>query len=399
MPKIDRPADDAAPEAWLVYADALQAEDDPLGALIVLNHGVANGEAPARRDAHLAQHAAAILGPLAPHLASIDIAWRFAVPEVVSVRVGPHDDAEALVSALFASPLAAAMRRLRLVGLTPADSDTVHLSDGVRAIAQQLPPSCPAVELVDERARNARIIVSSEYSPGQNLVSFGPLAELLAVPHLRELRIHTADAEQLELAAGDAPGIESFTLLPLRWPTEYQGSSQLTRSLAEMRWPSLRELALRLPETFTYAWPIQDGAYVVDDRYLEENDEYDGDESGYSDTDWPAELGPLLAALQDSGLERLSLTGFASSRGVLQAIAAAGLPARLKHLDLGGSNVDGEDVAWMLEAAHRPLFAALETLDLRGTLVRDPAPLAGLGPEVLHQPGVGSIYEFSVGME
>src|SRR5690606_38043856 len=95
----------------------------------------------------------------------------------------------------------------------------------------------------------------------------------------------------------DAPELEDFALLGLRWSQPYGSASRMADALADANWPKLRRLALRIPETFTYSWPDQTGAYVREDRYGEENeyyDEYEDDDGWREDVDWSTELGGLL---------------------------------------------------------------------------------------------------------
>ncbi|MEZ4237078.1 MAG: hypothetical protein R3F59_13175 [Myxococcota bacterium] len=394
MPNVDRPEADAPPEAWLVYADALQASDDPWGELVVLNHAVAQGADPAERNAYLVRHVEAILGPLAAKAAHVEIEWHYALPRAVDLRIGPKEDGAALVKALLASPLAPDLERLRLVGVTPSTSDRVDLSAAVAALAD-LPARCTAVELVDERATKSRMLVSADYDAGDNLVSFGPLEPLWRVPHLEHLRIDVADPQQLQLGTIDAPALRSFALYGLAWGYVPSG---VGRALAAARWPQLQSLSLRLPETFTYSWPLQFGAYAPLDRYAEpsEYDEYGDDDGWNEDVNWGEELGPIFAALKDGKLERLSLTGFASARQLLQALVDA-IPASVTDLDLSGSNVDSGDLEFI--AQHAPTFSRLKTIDLTNTLAQDASALSALGPEIRHKQGRGSIYEFAVGME
>jgi hypothetical protein len=288
------------------------------------------------------------------------------------------------------------MRALRLVGLTPGERP-VDLTDAVAPLAERLPACCTALELVDERALHAKILVSSDYTPGGNLVWFGSLDAVWAIRHLRSLRLDVADVAQLDLGTVDAPALESFALFGLRWPIGPYAGGMQADTLAAARWPRLAHLALRLPEPIECDWPAQDGAYVPHESYRWENPRYDSRPVFDSAEDWEAELGELLEALRRVPLERLSLTAFASSRALLEALEAHGLPGSLLHLDLSGSNLDDDDAAWMVE--HGTLFARLRTLDLRDTLIQDPGPLANLGPEVLHRPGSGSVYQFSVGRE
>lgn len=393
QPKPDDPAED-----WSVYADALQVAGDPRGGLIALNQAVAAGEGASRRDRYLTEHAEAIFGPVATHRRRLEIDWRYCLAQTVSIHVEQGDDLKAWLRALLRSPLAPSVRCLRLVARTPSTGARVNLGPGIALLAKQLPESCAELHLVDERAKNARMLVSSDYGPGPNLVELGSLDAVWAIEHLQRLVLHVADMEQIDLGTVDAPSLESFAFLGLRWASAYGRQSEMAQGLAEASWPRLRELALRLPETFTYSWPDQHGAYVPEDRYEEYNEYYDGDDDGYcSGVNWSVELGGLLQSLKGTPLERLSLTSFASSLSLLRALREHGLPETLRHLDLSGSDLDRGGAEWIVE--NEDLFRQLDTLDLRETLINDARPLSALEPEVLHSSGGGAMYRFSVGME
>ena len=392
MSIVQRPPLDAPIEDWQVYADALQTDNDPLGELIMMD--IAGDEA-ARRT-HLDRHAAAIFGPLAPHRDKLDIAWRYCVPATASLHVDPGDDPAALVRALLDAPIAAAMPRLRLVART-AGARPVDLAPGIALLAEGLSQATTALELADDRAKRSQILVSSDYTPGTNLVSFGSLDAVWAIRHLEALRIDVADVEQLSLGTIDAPALADFALIGLRWPYAYEDASDTAKALAAARWPALDRLSLRLPETITYSWPDQEGAYIAQERYDEPNDYYEDEDGWGGEVNWGDELGPLLESLRNTPLTQLSLTSFANSRPLLEALVASGLLSQLSRLDLSGSDLDDDDVAWMLE--QRAAFAKLDHLDLNGTPLSRSDDLATLGPQIAFSPGGGHGYEFSVGME
>lgn len=387
---LPRPPLDAPAEEWLVYADSLQIRDDPLGALIVLNHA---GNTAAR-DAHIARHADAIFGAVAPHYEKLGISWRYCLAETVDVDLSPEDDPRQLLSALLASPIAPSIRRLRLVARTPSTDEPVDLAPGLALLGERLPSSCVALDLVDARARDARILVASYYTPRGNLVRFGSLDAIWKIRHLESLSLQVADMAQIDLGTIDAPSLLSFSFLGLRWDEDLAGP------LAAARWPRLRHLALRLAETVTVTWPSQDGAYVRLERYDEQVgiDEYGLDEGWYrEDVNWSVVLGPLLASLHRVPLVSLSLTSCASVGPLLEALERHGLPETLRSLDLSESDLEEEHAQWMRE--RWALLSNLERLDLRGTLLEDPSALAVLAPEVLHSRGPGALHRFSVGVE
>lgn len=231
-PKLEDPKDN-----WLVYADALQNVGDPRGELIVLNQAIEDGATSSDRDAHLERHAEAIYGSLAPHRGKLEIAWKWCVPLTLSLKIGPKDEPGKLIAALLGSPLAAQMQSLRVIAQTPSASDKVELGPGLALLSEGLPPSCTGLELIDERAQRSRILVSSDYSPHDNLVEFGKLDAVWKIPHLRRLHVITADMEQVELGKIDAPELEDFAFLGLRWSQPYGGASRMAQTLAAARWP------------------------------------------------------------------------------------------------------------------------------------------------------------------
>lgn len=396
MPDIAAPALDAPKENWLVYADALQSSGDPRGELIMLNAAVAEGGTSSDRDAYLERHADAIYGSLSKHRARLDIDWQWCVPLRLTVNVGPQDDAKAMVQAVLDSPLGATMKALRVVGQTPGYA-SVNLGPGLALLGERLAPSCTAIELIDERAGKSRILVSADYDPDQNLVDFGSLDALWAIPQLETLHLVVADTAQIALGTIDAPALRDFSLLGLRWAEAYGGPTSMSEALGAANWPKLERLALRIPETFTYSWPEQHDAYVPVDRYEEVSEEYYDDDGWNEPVNWSQELEGLLTNLDKTPIKHLSLTSFASSSQLLAAFETHGLPRTLESLDLSHSDLNDDDARWI--AAHPGLFAHLKLLDLSETLIDDPAPLAQLGPEIIHSSGGGSIYRFSVGME
>lgn len=396
MSNIAAPALDDPKENWLVYADALQSRGDVRGELIMLNAAVAEGGTASDRDAWLDVHADAVFGPLAKHRAKLEIEWKWCVPVKVTLHVQADDDAATLMQALLDAPLAADMHALRVVGDTPGGAQ-VQLGVALGLLAKQLAPTCTALELIDERAARSRILVSADYDPGSNLVDFGELDAVWAIPHLERLHLVVADTAQVALGTIDAPALRDFSLLGLRWAEAYGGPTSMSKSLADARWPKLERLALRIPETFTYSWPDQDGAYVRVDRYDEENDEYYDDEGWNDGVNWGEELAGLLGNLKSTPIKHLALTSFASCDQLLGAFETHGLPSTLETLELGQSDLNDDHAAWI--AAHPDLFGRLKVLDLSNTLIGDPSPLAQLGPKIVYSSGGGSIYRFSVGME
>ncbi|MEN0065331.1 MAG: hypothetical protein AAGA48_24510 [Myxococcota bacterium] len=392
---MQQPSVDDSRETWLVYADALQEAGDVRGKLILLNDQVASGADPAERDAYIDAHLTELFGSLSTDF--VEVEWRYSVPLTVALHVSETDQGADLAQRLLDAPIAKGMRQLRLVGRTPS-GEPVDLESAVAVLAPGLPPSCDTFELIDDRADGARVLVSSDYDPRENLVSFGPIAK--AIPaHLKAFRVVTADADQLDLSDLAAPELAQFELACLRWGYEgWNEGSALGTTLGEAEFPNLRRLALRIPETLTYSWPSTDGAYHPNDRYNESNDYYSDDEEGWSEGfDWTTELAPILEGLRDTRLEELSLTSFISGSSVLEALAESGLPEGLRILDLSDSDLSNGDLSIITQNSQ--VFEKLEVIDLRGTFVSDASELSSLNAEVRVEPGQGHRYQFSVGME
>lgn len=389
MPALDAPASD-----WLVFADALQEARDPRGELIVLNQAAADGRAVAARDAFVAEHADALLGAAGPYVAHYRIAWRHCLVDAVDIRLAAGDPQREIVAALLASPAAAHVRSIRLVGVTD-DRRTVSLSDAMAALAASRPPSCTSVAFVDDRAERSTLLVSRDFEPNANLVTFGSLDPFWSYEHVA---LVVADVEQIDLGTVDAPELESFRLACL-CATDFEGQAPVVERLAAARWPKLREIELRLPETWLANIPTEEGAYVA--LYTEKEDRLDEAEDGETEGASWAQLGPLLANLSKCPLRRLALTSIQSSASLLDAIANAGLPPTLEELDLSDGHLGPEEADWML--AHRALFAPLRRLVLERTTLpeADAKRLQALGIEVRWSSSGGdrARYRYVVGSE
>ncbi len=232
MVDVARPKLEDSKDNWLVYADALQSAGDPRGELIVLSQAVEDGASASDRDALLDRHAEAIYGSLARYRDKLEVAWKWCVPLTLTLKIGPKDKPVELIEALLGSPLAGDMQTLRLVAQTPSESARIKLGPALAQLGDRLPSSCTDLELIDERAAESRILVSSDYSPGDNLVDFGKLDAVWRIPHLRRLHMNVADMEQVELGKIDAPELEDFAFLGLRWSQPYGGASQMGEALA-----------------------------------------------------------------------------------------------------------------------------------------------------------------------
>jgi hypothetical protein len=300
--------------------------------------------------------------------------------------------------------VASGLGSLSLVGVPAGDQEKIDLSGGVAQLVKGLPESCRSVALIDDRAARSESLISRDYAPGDNLVSFGSIAGL--VPRLERLRIVTADPYQIGFRDLDAPDLRSFVLHGLRYAEAYGAPSDLSDQLGSVKWPRLEEFEARLAETWTFSVPDETGAYVAvyasmedaDDYYY---DEYEDDEGWNEGVPWSEELADVLQNLKQTPLKRLALTSFDSAAQLLEALRDHGLPATLEELDLSESSIGSEHVQLFLDS--RELFGGLKRLVLNETLLtsEDLATLrdAGLGPEIEHTPGGGARYRFLVGME
>jgi uncharacterized protein (TIGR02996 family) len=394
---------DAPDDQWLVYADALQEAGDPRGELIALNQKVAGGADPKDRDAFVQQHASELLGQAAEYFGAYRLGWRRCVLDTAEIRVGPKDDAAAMTRALLASPAAAGIERLSLVGVPGGSGDEIDLSPGVAEVVKALPESCRSVALVDDKAARSQSLISRDYDPGENLVGFGSLTELVALPGLEQLQVVTADPYQIDFDGLEAPNLRSFTLHGLRFAESYDAPSQIATQLASIKWPKLEDFEARLAETWTCSVPDETGAYVAvyaemddDESYY---DEY-GDDDGWNEgVNYTEELAGLMENFKQTPLKRLALTSFDSSEQLLEALRSHGLPEGLEELDLSESSLGAEGVQFFLD--NKEVFAKLKRLVLEDTLISadDAKKLSDLGPEIQHSEGGGACYRFLVGME
>ena len=408
---MPRPALDAPTDDWLVYADTLQQAGDPRGELIVLHHEVEKGGRPKKRDGFIAEHAAMLLGPAARHQEVYRLTWKWCLIEAAELRVDGDSvgEAEAALTALFAAPAAESLHSLTLTGVVDRGEEPIDLSAAVAALATAWPASCKSLRLIDQRAEKCTRLVSRDWEPGENLVRFGELGAVLALPGLESLHITTADPHALRLGAPDdpddqikAPDLRHFTLHGLRYAEAYGNEPlDLSTDLAQASWPHLESFDLRIPETWVASYVEDSDAYHTPysdmDIAPDHHDELDdGDNEGVN---WSRELGPLLASLSSLPLKRLALTSFDSADTLVQALVSHGLPATLEELDLSQSSLSSREVATLL--GHRQLLGNLKTLDIRQTRVskKNAEKLAEIIPEVRHSSGGGAVHRYIVGME
>lgn len=376
---MSTPTPDAPAAEWLVYADALQQRGDPLGELIALGHAGDTG----RRDAHLRAHAATILGPLAPFLErGLRLDWRWGLLARAELKGDSAELLLAMTEALLASPLAAHLEAVRLIGVTregPWDAPQLTLAPVVARLART---KVASLALIDARAADSHKLIARDFEPGPNLVDFGPLAPLWAMGGLRALELVVADVRQLEPGAISAPTLESLTVRGLRFARAQRGGAAepnaFATALGNAALPALTHCELRLCEEWLAGYLDDEGAYLpMNVEPYEEPDE--GSNEG---SDWEGELGAALGTLARSRVTRLALTSFDSTGALLGALATHGLPPALEELDLSDSSLGDDDVAWF--EAHAALIGPVKRLVAKATRLTaaGAARLEALGPRV-----------------
>ncbi|MEO8705637.1 MAG: hypothetical protein ABI867_36740 [Kofleriaceae bacterium] len=390
MSRIPQPLRDAPAAEWNVYADALQEANDPRGVLIAL------AEKPAERDAHVAQHKQALFGPAAEYFDAFQVGWKYSLPDSVEIAV-KGDTAAALVEAFLQSPLAEGVREVVLAGVA-SKGFPVDLTAGVKRLLAKLPDTVRSLGFVDQRASQTTMLASRDFDPGDNLVTFGSLADIWKVTDLEEVRIEVADVHQLDVGTIDAPALRSFTLRSLRYGAN--DAPPITAALAAARWPALRSFELRLPEEFCANLIADEDAYIPwyagNEDYEDRMDEAEIEGENMDGTNW-AQLAPVLANLAKCPLERLALTSFDSAETLLATLAEAGWAPSLVELDLSDSSI--RDAAWF--EANQVRLATVKRLVLERVALTeaDAKRLEKLGPELRYSSGSGASYRYIVGSE
>ena len=408
---MEAPAIDAPAADWLVYGDALQEQGDPRGELIGLSLAVAEGRMTADvRDAYIKEHAVALLGPnAAPYLETYRFDdWRFCIPFAATVRVGASDGDRDL--RILDSPIASELRAFTLVGHTDGQVPA-NLTAVMKSLERRRPKTMRSFTFVDERASRSRSLISPDWEPNPNLVTFGPLRPFFAFAE--ELHLEVADSHQLELAPIDAPELRAFTLNSLRFG-EYDNADTMVNRLLDASLPKLERFAVRLTEAWTANIPLEEDAYVpvYSQRYAEEaiEDEEAGEEprsnryetdADYGDCEgvpWDDQLGDLLVFLVACPLKHLAFTGFTSSRSLLEGLARVGFAPTLETLDLSDSTLEDSDAMFIAE--HPARFGQLKKIIVERTnlTAAGAQSLEKLGAEVVHSEGIRA-YRYVVGSE
>jgi uncharacterized protein (TIGR02996 family) len=336
---IEADPDDTA--AYLVYADWLQAQGDPLGELIVLAH--------AGKDAAAEQLVAEqrMLGALAdfalPETGKrqrsqhLRLTWHLGLVRDASIGwetysgPGTYDEALEDLTALLELPVARFLRSLE-IGPLPA-SDTMAFESMVERLAELAKPQTLQTVYVGN-------IGHWDISG----TSAGPFDRLLdAYPRLRSLTVHAGDISlgQLEHAELRTLAVQSGGL-----------ASETLRELGEARLPKLERLEVWL------GTPNYGGTYEV------------------------ADLRPLLASQGFPALRHLGLMNAVFTDDIVAALAPSRLLPQLETLDLRMGTLTDAGVAAMTAARDR--FAHLQLLELDDNALTDASrPLvSGLAKQV-----------------
>jgi len=396
---MNAPRPEAPAAEWLVFADSLQSKGDPRGELIALTNAGDFG----KRDAHVKAHADALLGPAAKHLGGpLTIDWKWGFIDSAEIAGDESVNFVAVLEALLGGPHAEHLRSLTLTGLTPTTTN-VDLSSVVQRAAKVA--SLQQVRLVDKRAAGVSTLVSRDYDPEQNLVNFGSLEPLWALPALRSLEVVMADVRQLEPGTIRSSTLTDLKVHGLRFAGSGYGDgdpNDLVQALGAASLPALASLDLRLCEEWTTNVPDDSDAYRGYWPDGDEGSDEGGDDGGDNEgAVWGGELGPTLAMLaKNSTLKQLRLTSFDNSASLLEALNQHGLAPSLEELDLSDSMLNEDSV---------PLFEAnagyrkLKRLVVKDTGLNAQAftALKKLIPEVIGEPGDKYVPQFRyvVGME
>ena len=333
---IEEPPLDAPDEDWLVWADAMQQIGDPRGELLALGHD----------PAYVRAHAPALFGrTLGYHLRDDHVRitkWRRYLPDEIELRISDGAWGPQLVVETASAERMRAVRGVTIAGVPRNEPISLAQTLGwfrESSLARRL----TSLALVDDSARDMKILRSPDAEPGPNRVHFGALGELwFACPQLEHLKLVVADPAQIQFQVIRLPALRSVTLHPLAW---VEGLAEM---LANSRWPQLVSFETRVVESF---FGEQPPAAAPD-------------------------LRPLFAGFRGLALERLALTSF--YRWDPREILGAELPA-LRDLDLSDSTFDMERAHAF--AAH-PLVRQLRRLVLENVWLESAAMFDGV--EVIH---------------
>jgi hypothetical protein len=389
---IPEPPLDAPDEEWLVWGDAMQQIGDPRGELIAL----ANTPQFAPYVKH---HADALFGREVGRYVrknTMRVTWNRARVDVMEVRIDEAANGPQMFADLIQSPIAPQMRGLAIVGVPPAqtgrDEKVLDLTTTLGWFREMdLPKNWTSLSLIDDRARDAKYMITRDFQPEPNIVVFGPLPTLWpALAHLEELRVVVADPAQIQFGTIRLPELRAFALDCLYWT---DGTGAL---LAQAEWPKLSSIALRFVEDFTINNPDDRHAYrpVYRWEHDERDDPFASRARDYVDRG--DDLRALFEALQRLPLQRLALTSFNDASLVLDMLEQHELP-HLRELDLSDGALDANAAERL---GNNPLLLQLQRLVLERVAAPTAAAFVGLAATVVHSHATNPpTYRYVVGWE
>ncbi len=327
---------------WAVFADRLQAEGDPRGELIALQHSLGKKrDAKKRTLAFVASHEDTFLGALSGHGEQLDLDWRngylhaaglFCDPrEASDWSAGDDDDSQVPVEDLLPVLLAhesARFLRVLAVGWPEPGSDCTY-EPIVELLRHQVwPKYLDALVLGDFSDSTALSSVArwdeeewleeaTELDLWPDLRSLAPLTGKVAT--LRALSVR-ANLRRLEL-----PTLTKLQSLELHVQHVEQG---LVAELLAWKLPALTSLVLDFP---------------------------------HSPSITPADFAQVLHGQRFPNLTRLGLCGLGPR--ALDAVSLAPMLPKLKVVDLSGNGLGDDEVTGLI--AQRASFAHLDKLLLR----------------------------------
>jgi uncharacterized protein (TIGR02996 family) len=332
-------------EAYLVYADWLQAQGDPRGELIALQHAAlqASGDEATslkrKASALIRKYRGFLLGDLAEALENEELKVSWHLGFLQSARLGKKDydsdfDVEEGVKKLLALPSARFLRELT-IGMVSFDGDNSY-DDVVTAIAKG--GGWPTLESL--------FLGDFEY-PDENEISWtnvGDIEPLYKVlPRLRSLKLRGGSEE---LGKIHLPELREFTVESGGLPLE------AVRSIASAHWPRLERLEVWFGmENYGAGGGVEDIQPILDGKGL-------------------------------PNLKYLGLKNFEFGSELCEALPQAKILAQLETLDLSKGTITDEDAEVL--AANAAAFKHLKRLDLTENLLTDEGArrLAKLCPDV-----------------
>ncbi|MCP3102331.1 WGR domain-containing protein [Myxococcus sp. K15C18031901] len=316
--------DDA--DAYLVYGDWLQAQGDPRGELIALQHaqGKATGAeaSTAKRqvNAHIKKHQALLLGGLTKAWSDeeLSVEWHLGFIREARIAKGDYDselDVPETLKKLLAHPSARFLRSLT-VGMVDMDGENSY-DDVTEVIAKGgARPTLQSLFLGD-----------FEY-PDETEISWSHINDVSALyevlPNLRSLRLRGGSTE---LGKVDLPELREFIVesggLPL----------SAVKSIASAKWPKLEKLEI----------------WFGSDNY--------GAEGGVED------IQPILDGKGLPSLKKLGLCNSEFTDALANALPKAKVLPQLEQLDLSKGTLS--DTGAQVLADNAAAFKHLKHMDFR----------------------------------